>query len=271
MRGVFNQDIELGERFFCGDYVYEILEKISDFQYKMICETVGVDANTNFGELEPVDYVEDYQGGSIEEVLVLGTDDEDIEEYRTKVIDTFKSTAFGGNKADYRKFVDAMDGVGGCKPIRREDESPWINIYVINSECGKPSEELIKSIQDMVDPEQSHGEGDGMAPICHSVMIQAVEERIIDIEMNITFDTGYSAETSSEQIKEKIEDYLFGLRKLWESQEKEETIVRIRQVESRVLTVDGIMDVTNTKLNGSEENVVIDFKSIPKLGGVQIV
>lgn len=270
VRGVFQQEIEIGERFTCNDYTYEVTELISDFEYKLTCDTDGVEANANFGDLDPVNYIDEYQGGQITELLVAGVDDENIEEFRQKVIDTFKSTAFGGNKADYRQFIDAIAGVGGCKPKRRESGSAWIDIYVIGSDFGVPSSQLISDIQTAVDPEQSHGEGDGMAPICHNVLISGVTPLSIDIATKITFETGYSVETTQSMIEDVVKEYLVSLCENWESKELDDIIVRLSQIESRILTVEGVIDVIDTTVNGSTNNLVLDYKTIPVFGGVTI-
>ena len=88
-----------------------------------------------------------------------GKDDEDIEKFRKKVIDTFKSNAFGGNKAYYRNYINSLPGVGGCKPKRREPDSPWINIHIIDSDYNVPSETLVDQVQTAVDPEQNRWNG----------------------------------------------------------------------------------------------------------------
>lgn len=270
VRGVFSQAIEIGERLTCNDYTYEVTELITGYEYQLTCETEGVEANTNFGELEPVDYIDEYLGGRITELLVAGTDDEDIEEYRKKVISTFQSTAFGGNKADYRNYINNIDGVGGCKPKRRSADSPWINVTIISSDYGVPSSELINTIQTLVDPEQNHGEGDGMAPICHNVLISAVGTESVNVTTNITFDTGYSTATSQGVIEEAIAGYLLELRKTWESRDLEDTVVRISQIESKIVSVEGVLDVNGTQINNSTDNMILDYTVIPLLGGVTI-
>ncbi len=80
---------------------------------------------------------------------------------------SLSSQAFGGNVADYKQKINAMDGVGGCKVYRA---SEWngggsVKIVVINSEFEKPSDEMIENIQTLIDPETNHGEGLGIAPI----------------------------------------------------------------------------------------------------------
>ena len=47
-----------------------------------------------------------------------------------------------------------------------------------------------RAIKDVIDPEQNHGEGDGMAPMCHNVLIQLALTQSIAVKATIEFDTG---------------------------------------------------------------------------------
>lgn len=271
VKGVFYQSIEIGERFLCNDYVYTVIELIDGYSYKMECDTEGTEANANIGVLNPIDYIDDWQGGEITEVIIAGLPDQDEEEFRQLVKNSFRQFVFGGNKTYYREFINALDGVGGCKPKRREEDSPWVNVWIISNTFGVPSEQLVNDVQTATDPEVNHGEGDGIAPICHSVQIYPVEEITVDISTTITFDTGYSTDTSLEVIKGVIEEYLNELCKSWESLEVSGIIVRLAQIEARIISIEGVLDVTSTTLNGKAENIILDFKQIPLLGGVEIV
>ena len=270
VRGVFSQEIEIGESFTCNDYTYTVTEPIlgADYNYKLECQTDGTEANTTLGELDPVDYIDEYQGGEITEILIPGTDDEDDEIFRQRVLDSFNSTAFGGNKADYRLFIDAISGVGGCKPKRRASDSPWVNVVVISSDYGVPSNSLINTVQTAVDPEENHGEGDGMAPICHNVLISAVTSQDCDIDTTITLDDGYTVEGVQAAVEEAIGEYLHLLRVEWEANGLNSLVVRIAQIEARILTVEGVLDVADTTINTSDENLVLSYEKIPLLGEV---
>ncbi len=271
VKGEFQQEIEIGQQFICNDFTYTVSELIDGFAYKLTCDTEGVEANTNTGELVPADYVDDYKGGKITEILRSGMNDEDEEVYREKVIETFYSKAFGGNIADYREKVDELDGVGGCKPKRRDRTSSWIYITIIGSDFGVPSQEIVKRVQDAVDPEQSHGEGDGIANICHNVLIQAVEAVPVSVSVKVVWDSGYSTDTSKSKIEAAIQEYLSTIRKSWESSKMNNQYIRISQVEARILSVEGVIDVIETKLNDKEENVTLAYTQIPTFGGVAIV
>ena len=271
VKGVFNQEIEIGERFFCNNYMYTVTELIDGFNYKMLCGTEGTEANVNLGALNPVDYVDDWKGGEITEIIVAGLDDQDEEEFRQSIKKSFTNFSFGGNRADYRGYINSLEGVGGCKPIRRASDSSWINVWIISNTYDVPSTELVNDVQSAVDPEENHGEGEGLAPICHSVKIYPVEGVAINVNATVTFDSGYSSSTSLEAIKSAINEYLVGLREGWGDLDKEGMIVRLAQIEAKIISVEGVLDVTGTTLNGAVQNISLDFKQIPVLGGVTLV
>ena len=271
VKGVFQQEIEIGERFTCGDYTYTVTELIAGYEYQLECETEGTEANTTLGELESIDYIEDYNGGQITQILIDGTDDEDEEVFRKRVFESFKSVAFGGNKANYRSYINTIDGVGGSKPKRRVDGETFIHIPIISDIYGVPSAELVDEVQTIVDPLQNQGEGDGIAPIDHRVIIEAVEGVNVEVSTTITFDSGYNVDTSRTLIEGAIGTYLGELRKGWEANEFETMYVRLSKIDANILNVEGVVDVNGTKINGVEENLALTYSQIPILGGVSIV
>ena len=272
VKGVFSQAIDKGKQFYCGDYTYTCGDLIPDttYNYLMTCDQEGTAPNTNTGALVPIDYVEDYQGGSITEIIVLGTDDEDEEVFRDRILDSFGTKAFGGNKADYTNFIDAMDDVGACKPKRRESDSPWINVWILDSNLGVPSASIISEVQDAVDPTVSSGEGDGMAPICHHVQILAATGVTVNVSATITLDTGYTVDAVKDSIRAAINEYLYTLRQSWENNALTSIVVRVAQIESRILSVEGVLDVTGTAINSSAENLTLTYEKVPIMGEVTL-
>lgn len=272
VEGTFLQTVELAEQFTCGDYTYTVTAEIDaeTYKYQLTCETAGVEANATLGALTPVDYIDDFLGGTITQILVEGTADEDEDEYRNKILSSFKATAFGGNKADYRNFINAITGVGGCKPLRRASGDDHIDIYVISSAYVVPSGTLITAIQTAVDPTVNSGEGDGMAPICHTVVINPVASVSVDIATTLTLDTGYTVEGVQAAVESAIEEYLAELRAEWQDNELNAMTVRIAQIEAKCLTVEGVLDIAGTTINSSADNLIITYESIPLLGEVTL-
>lgn len=267
--GEFMQEIDIGTRFTLNDMDYVAIERIEDYKYKLECEEEGIVGNTSFGEIDPVDYVEDWQGGSITKVLIPGQNQEDIEVFRKRVFDTFSTKAFGGNKEEYLQYFHELDGIGGVKVRRRATDGVFIYAYIIDSDFNVPSEKMVKEVQSGIDPETSHGEGEGFAPIGHQVQVIPVNGIPINIETSITFDTGYTYADMESYIFREIDTYFKELASTWESVPM--LTVRISQLESKILSIKGVIDISDTKLNGKESNVILGEFDIPVRGNVHVI
>ncbi|MCD8209180.1 MAG: baseplate J/gp47 family protein [Bacteroidales bacterium] len=143
-------------------------------------------------------------------------------------------------------------------------------LTIIDSEYNSPSSALVDLVQTTIDPEQNAGEGYGEAPIGHVVNVKGVESVDVDIITTITFESGYSWSTLSSAITDAIEDYLLELRKEWATEDH--LVVRSSQLENHILSVNGVIDVQNTSLNGGEtdENLVLGEYEIPVLGEITV-
>ena len=105
----------------------------------------------------------------------------------------------------------------------------------------------------------------GLAPIGHIVTVKSAESKSISVKTSITFDTGYSWSNLQNSINTAISDYLLELRKTWANSPY--LIVRISQIETRLLTIKGIIDVSNTKINNVADNYALGKYEIPVFGG----
>lgn len=139
-------------------------------------------------------------------------------------------------------------------------------LTILNSEFDTASEELIEIVQKTIDPEEYAGEGYGLAPIGHVVMVKSASGREIVIKTKVTFDTGYSWTSLRSEIESAIKNYFAELRKEWA--DTSYLIVRVSQIETRILNIRGIVDIQNTALNGVEDNCVLGPYEVPVFGGV---
>ena len=140
-------------------------------------------------------------------------------------------------------------------------------LTVVNSlDYGAATNVLLDSVQTIIDPVQNAGEGYGLAPIGHVVNVKSAEAVNLYITSTITFDEGYNWSNTKTAIQEAVDAYLLELRKSWA--DSNYTIVRISQIETRILTVKGIIDIANTKINGSTNNLTLTKYQIPVMGGV---
>lgn len=138
-------------------------------------------------------------------------------------------------------------------------------LTILNSEFGVASDTLIQTVKETFDPDENAGEGYGLAPIGHLVSVQTATAKPITVKTHITFDTGYGWANLQTSINETIEAYLLELRKDWANNNN--LIVRISQIETRLLTIKGIVDIDTTKINGVEDNFTLGAFEIPVFGG----
>ena len=259
-------ELPIGSRFSCDALDYVITEKIQDGVYKLICETVGVEGNRHLGTLIPIDYIDGLATAELTEILIPAEDDEDVESLRQRYFESMTSQAFGGNIADYKEKTNSLDGVGGVKVTPVWNGGGTVKLTIIDSAFGVPTEELIESVQTAIDPVGHSGEGMGLAPIGHVVTVFGVTGKTINIETNITYQNGWGWDSAKSYITNAIDLYFKELGQMWD--ESEGLIVRISQLESRILSCAGVLDVSGTILNGSTSNVSLDVNEIPVRGTI---
>lgn len=142
-----------------------------------------------------------------------------------------------------------------------------ILITIVDSDdYSKASDTLVNTVQNIVDPDPYTGEGEGLAPIGHVVKVQSAESVALQIETTITFSEGYSWSNCQYSIEEAVNEYLLELRKEWSN--NTQLIVRISQIDNHILNIKGVIDVSDTKINGQTSNMTLTEFQIPVLGGV---
>lgn len=142
-----------------------------------------------------------------------------------------------------------------------------VYISIVDSDdYGEASSTLVQSVQDTLDPEENAGEGYGLAPIGHVVNVESAKPVTVQATITVTFEEGYSWSNLKSAIEEAVSAYLLELRQAWAN--STQVIVRVSQIETRVLAVTGVLDVANTKINGSASNLTLGKYEIPVLGGV---
>lgn len=260
-------DVPIGSRYTIDTLSYIVSEKLTKGQYKVKCETSGTIGNTSFGKLVPIDYIEGLAIATLEEVLIPGEEEETDNQLKERYFEYVREPAFGGNIADYKRKVKALDGVGSVKVFPVWNGEGTVKLVLLDSEYNIPTSELVDEVYEAVSPEKDDT-GLGIAPIGHTVTITGASATNINIGITVTLASGYSQETVTESIKKTIEEYIRSIRESWE---KNETLaVRIAHIDSRALNVDGVLDVGKTTINETQSNVIISAEHVPVLGEVVV-
>lgn len=102
-----------------------------------------------------------------------------------------------------------------------------------------------------------------------------VTDSQVNIGLHASFATG-TYEDYKDDIESTIDAYFAELNKNWQSSQVAEIdaysntglVVRISQIESRLLNINGVVDIQHTELNGIEENLTLGVDELAVRGVV---
>lgn len=258
-----NVAIRIGSQFTCNNLTFTTTAKLSDFVYSATCDTAGSDANLCFGDVIMAENHVGLTEAKIIEVSVEGEDDEETETYRKRLLAKISAEEFGGNKAAYKAMVGSINGVGGVKVYSGVEWNGGgtVKIVFTTSSFNVPSQTLVDEVQTKIDPETNSGEGIGEAPIGHIVTCIGAEGTTVNITADFTYtDDVYSLEVCLDDMRAVIDEYFLELNQGWENLSK--ITVRVADIISKLMVVEGVLDVQNVTLNGMANNLIIDKDSL---------
>lgn len=244
---------------------YMVKEIISAGIYQVECETAGIEGNHYLGRITPVDYIDGLQTAELTNILIPAKTEQDTESLRQEYFDSFSDKAYGGNIRDYLTKTNDINGVGATKVTPIWNGGGTVKLTILDAQYNKASDVLVDAVQQEIDP-TNDGHGVGIAPIGHIVTVDTVDEVVINITAHIVFQEGFSWGMVQAQAIQLIQNYLLELRQQWANLEV--LIVRITQIETRLLSIHGILDINNTKINGTADNVTLNKFEIPIFGGM---
>lgn len=250
--GNFNIDLPVGTRFSCDKYNWRVNDRIGSGRYYMTCETPGADPNRYIGTLSPIEYINGLTFAELSSIEINGEDDENTEALRLRYLASFSGQSYGFNRAQYIEVASALPGVGGVKPYRAWNGPGTVLLVITSSENDIPSDALIDAVQTAIDPTQNSGEGLGLAGIDHEVTVAGVTGAAVNITSRLTYSAGWSFTECQPYIEATVDGYLRELNAAWA--DSSALIVRVAYIEARLLGLEGIVDVSDTMINGASGN-----------------
>ena len=278
LKGVFDIQIPLASRFNLDELNYTAVKFIKHntstnlYEYELECETAGIIGNGKTGTIVPIDYIAGLGRAEITELLIPGQDEEETEKLRQRYFDSFNMKAYGGNISDYKLKVHEIEGVGAVKVTPIWKGGGTVLLTILGSDFNQASSTLIKKVQDIIDP-TGDARGIGVAPIGHIVTVQGTSNVAINIHTNLTFESNFNWLRVKTKVEDVIKNYLLELRKSWSLKNEKVSnnlIVRVSRIEAKILDINGILDIQNTTINGSPNNLQLSEYQIPIFGGITV-
>lgn len=271
--GIFDAALSLGNRFstIAGNnsinfFVSKDLGKEgSNYQYELTCETDGTVGNDYTGTLLPITFVSNLNYAEITSIIDDGTNEEDDDSLRARYLASLIELPFAGNIAAYRQTILAEDDVGAIQVYPVWQGGGTVKCSILNANFDPASLDLVNRIQLLICPPEAPDTnpsqyGYGLAPIGAAVTIGTATILTVNVSITVQLSSGHTIESVRSAVEAAIENYLLNVRKSWGAALTTTKIeypvwVYVAQVTAAVLAVDGIINVTNTKLNNQTNDL----------------
>lgn len=268
-KGEFNMVVPVDNRFSDGENTYIVIENIAGTNNSILrCEQAGAVGNGYYGSLTPITYLQGLTKAELTDIIDMGDDIESDEDLRIRYMESVTAPQFGGNVSDYQNKVKSLTGVGGCKVIPIWNGGGTVKLIITNSQGGVPTSSLVNDVQEAVDPNQDQ-QGLGIAPIGHIVTVEGAVAKKIAVSATFTLESGVDPTDIQDSVNNIVDNYFKSLSNSWDKEDN--LIARISQLETRLLGVAGVLDITNTKMNNSSSNLSLESNEIPVREGDVVI
>lgn len=244
---ITNDDI-IGEKFSCDEYIFTIIENVSQNNYIIEATEYGLEYNSIFGNLYSIMNLTGVSSAKIIENYILATEIEDDEELRERAIERILYKPFGGNIPDYKEKTLLIDGVSEVFVFTANDLGLGnVHLVISGAENTPLSEQICENCSVYFNGTVNL---DANAPIGHSVTVSTIDYVYIDISCKIKINEGENQELVIINAKKQLENYISSLN-------FENTTVSRMKMISYLLQLDEIYDIDTFFINGSEENFIL--------------
>lgn len=183
-----------------------------------------------------------------------GTDEEDDEAYRERILTKTREPGTSGNPSHYIEWSLEVPGVGAAKVFRVWNGKSTVKVVICDSNMRAASEKLIKETFDYIETQR---------PVGAIPTVISAHEKIINIFANVTLANGYTIQEVSNRFKENVTDY-------FKSIAFKDSYASYAKVGSMLLDTEGVGDYSELKLNEEVSNALLGDEEIPVLGEITL-
>lgn len=193
-----------------------------------------------------------------------GEDEEADDDLRERYYEELREPATSGNDYHYKQWAKEVEGVGEANVIALWNGNNTVKVIIINSDRKAANSDLIKRVQDYIDPD-SKGVGDGQAPIgAHCTVVSATN---VSINVEVTGVKHISTATKSTitaDITDAITKYLKRIA-------FKQDYVSVAQIANIIIDSAGVTDYASVTVNGQTTKIDLTVEQVATLGTVSVV
>lgn len=183
-----------------------------------------------------------------------GTDIEDEEHFRERVLVAEQEDKLSGASSDYIRWAKEVDGVGYAYVVSEWNGAGTVKVLILDKNRKAATQELINKVQEYIYPLNVEGNRDGKAPIGAIVTIATPQTLLINVKASFVFSNGFSQETVLNILKNKIDKYLDKID--IGGTVSYNAIYSLTG--SMMLADEGIQDFSNLTINDGTTNIILN-------------
>ncbi|HBF9421743.1 TPA: baseplate J/gp47 family protein [Clostridioides difficile] len=184
-----------------------------------------------------------------------GTDIEDEEHFRERVLVAEQEDKLSGASSDYIRWAKEVDGVGYAYVVSEWAGAGTVKVLILDKNRKAATQELIDKVQEYIYPNVEEGQNrNGKAPIGAIVTIATPQTLLINVKASFVFLNGFSQETVLNILKNKIDKYLDKID--IGGTVSYNAIYSLAG--SMMLADEGIQDFSNLTINDGTTNIILN-------------
>lgn len=253
--------IRMGTIFLAGDLEFISLEEKTieenNVKIKVECQTAGsvgdVVPNSITKMKEPNGKIHDITN---EEEFTNGYDEECDEDFRERYKDKLLNPPKAANPSHYKLWATEIDGIWTAKVFRTWQGPGSMRVVVVGTDRKTVDSEMIEKVKKHIMEE---------APIEYKKLtVESAKEKLLNINVKIIFNDGYTEKDIKSKLKKQIEDYLFNIS-------FRENEVSVAKIGSIILGLDEVKDYKELKINNVTTNITLADDEIPILQQIEVM
>lgn len=222
---------------------------------KIECETAGSIGNVPSGAIKyfPAT-LSGLKSVTNPDKISNGYDIESDEELRERFYTKARTPATSGNKYHYLNWAKEVTGVGEVKVIPLWAGKGTVKVTIINSNKRAADEDLIKKVTEYIEDNR---------PIGANVTVVSAIEKKIDISAKVISSSSITLNEISKDFEKAVSDFL-------KDNALENSYISYAKIGSILLSINGVLDYSNLKINNDSTNVILKDEEIPVLNSISL-
>lgn len=275
---------EVGERFYYDLSYFVLRQDENTGVYYFEAEVAGESGNNIYAGTPavPVNNIEGLISATFGEIYENGSDAEDDESLRNRVLEKISGPAENGNKQHYKTWCESIDGVGRARIVPLWNGENTVKGVLIDT-VGQPlGAAKVLEVQNYIDPADKgmtvtvdgktytvgDGLGNGRANIGAHFTAVAASPLPVTVTFAAELVSGATKEAAEEEATQAIGTYFREL--VLGTDDEQDVVVRISAIGAILSRLKNLVDYSDLKLNGDTHNITSGEDDVPVLEEVAV-